>query len=455
MATTKIHSIKKTLDKSIDYIINPAKTNNGLLVSAYGCPDDAKGATESFELVRSVGTGRATILAKHLIQSFKPGEVTPEVAHEIGCQLCEKLLGTNFQYIVATHIDREHVHNHIILNQVSMDDGRSFETLKNRGGKIVWEIQKISDELCAAHGLSVIKNPKLGKGKSHYEWAKDKEGKSWKSQLKRLIDQTIMESDCFDDFLEKLRSKNVEVVYTPDKTIKIKFRLPDQQRYARGKTLGWYYDVPQIKRRIEQSYLVRTGKTLTKQRTKIIDTHADRMEQSKGLQRWAEIQNMKEASKILNMLTARNINNQQELEDRAISTFGGRIVIVGKLEDIQAKIDRISEDIRAIETYQKYKPVKEEYRKAVFKAKFERTHERELELFDLAVAELDRKYPDHKVPTIDKLKADRSQLIEERNGLNDEYKKIAAELKQLDYIRQTIQDYLSQTTTRSRRISIE
>ena len=99
MATTKIHSIKKTLDKSIDYIINPAKTNNGLLVSAYGCPDDAKGATESFELVRSVGTGRATILAKHLIQSFKPGEVTPEAAHEIGCQLCEKLLGTDFQYI--------------------------------------------------------------------------------------------------------------------------------------------------------------------------------------------------------------------------------------------------------------------------------------------------------------------------------------------------------------------
>ncbi len=324
MATTKIHSIKKTLDKSIDYIINPAKTNNGLLVSAYGCPDDAKGATESFELVRSVGTGRATILAKHLIQSFKPGEVTPEVAHEIGCQLCEKLLGTDFQYIVATHTDREHVHNHIILNQVSMGDGRSFETLKNRGGKIVWEIQKISDELCAAHGLSVIKNPKLGKGKSHYEWAKDKEGKSWKSQLKRLIDQTIMESDNFEDFLAKLRAKNVEVVYTPDKTIKIKFRLPDQQRFARGKTLGWYYDVPQIKRRIEQSYLVRTGKTLTKQRTKIIDTHTDRMEQSKGLQRWAEIQNMKEASKILNMLTARNINDQKELEDRAISMFGGR-----------------------------------------------------------------------------------------------------------------------------------
>ena len=98
-------------------------------------------------------------------------------------------------------------------------------------------------------------------------------------------------------------------MYTPEKTIKIKFRLPDQQRYVRGRTLGWYYDVPQIKRRIEQSYLLRTGKSLNKQRTKIIDTSTERMQQSKGLQRWADIQNMKDASKVINILTEYGVND--------------------------------------------------------------------------------------------------------------------------------------------------
>ena len=450
MATTNIHPIVSTLIKAIDYILDDSKTNNGLLVSAYGCPADAHGAAESFELVRSLGTGRTKTLAQHLIQSFLPGEVMPEQAHKIAQEMCEKLLGTSFQYIIATHTDKAHVHSHIIINNIDMEENKSFETLLNRHGKVFEKIREISDQICEEHGLSVIKNPQLGKGKSHYEWEQDKLGKSWKSQLKRVIDQTIMESNGFDDFLSKLRDKSVEVVYTPEKTIKIKFRLPDQQRYARGRTLGWYYDVPQIKRRIEQSYLLRTGKPLNKQRTKIIDTSTERMQKSRGLQRWADIQNMKEASKILNMLTSRNIGDQQQLEDRAVAVFGERVRVVGQLESVQARINDITDSIRIINQYHKYKPVKDEYRRTRAKKKIENSHQRELQLFDSAVAELDTKYPDHKVPSIDKLRDDKVKLKIELSELNERYKKIAAELKELDYIRQTIQDYLDHSTTREK-----
>ena len=451
MATTSIHPINATVNKAIDYILDKSKTDNGILVSTLGCTADGTKAAKEFEEIRKKGSGRTTILAQHMIQSFLPGEVTPEQAHLIGTQLAEKLLGNSFQYVLATHIDKDHIHNHIIFNEVDMIEYKSFETLLNRGKNIFKVIQKYSDELCLENELSVIKNPELGKGKTHYEWDMNNQGKSWKSQLKNIIDRTILESDNFDDFLEKLRAKEVEVVYRPENKVKIKFRLPGQQKYARGKTLGWYYDEPQLKKRIEQSYLLRTGTTKRKQRTKIIDTTTDRMKQQKSLQRWAEIQNMKEASKVLNVLTAKGISDQTELENRSVSTYGERVLLVGELNDLQSKIDDISDSIRLINQYYKYKPVKDEYRKATFKKKFAKEHEKELNIYESVVAEMSAKFPDHKVPSIEKLQADKKKLIEERSVKNDQYKKIVAELKELDYVRQTIQDYLDKSITKDKK----
>ena len=451
MATTSIHSINTTVDKAINYIIDKNKADRDTLVKSVGCAADGATAAKQFEQIRINANSKTTVLAKHLIQSFLPGEVTAEEAHKIGLELCEKLLGNSYQYVIATHIDKQHIHNHIIFNEVNSESGKSFETLMNRGGKIVEHIQKISDQLCLEHELSVIKNPKLGKGKSHYEWDMNRKGQSWKTQLKNIIDRTILESDNFDDFLSKLRAKDVEVVYRPENTIKIKFRLPEQQKFARGKTLGWYYDEPQIKRRIEQSYLIRTGRTSRKQKTKIIDTSTERMQNSKGLQRWADIQNMKEASKILNLLTAKGIDDQSELENRAISTYGDRVQIVGRLNDLQSRIDDLSDSIRMINQYYKYKPVKDEYRKSRAKKKFASAHEKELNFYNNAVAEMSAKFPDHKVPTVEKLRDEQTRLISQRKELNEQYKKIAAELKELDYIRQTIQDYLDKSTTKEKR----
>ena len=169
MATTSIHQINATVHKAIDYILDKSKTDNGILVSTLGCTADGLKAEKEFDEIRRMGSGRTTVLAQHMIQSFLPGEVTPEQAHLIGIQLAEKLLGNSFQYVLATHVDKNHIHNHIIFNEVDFVEYKSFHTLLNRGGKVYKDIQKYSDELCLANELSVIKNPELGKGKKHYE----------------------------------------------------------------------------------------------------------------------------------------------------------------------------------------------------------------------------------------------------------------------------------------------
>lgn len=378
MAITNIHPINVTLQKAVDYILNEEKTDGGMFVSTLSCNADGKKTEQEFDYVRRMGTRKTTVLAQHLVQSFLPGEVTPEQAHEIGLKLCEKLLDNSYQYILATHIDKGHIHNHIIFNEVDFINYWSFEYQQNRGGKIFEKIQKISDEICTEYGLNVIKNPELGKGKSHYEWEMDKQGKSWKTQLKNEIDQTIMESDNFDDFLSKLRAKDIEVVYRPENTIKIKFRLPEQERFARGRTLGWYYDEPQLKRRIEQCYLLRTGQKQTHKKSRLIDTSQEKFQQSKGLQRWAEIKNMQEASKLLNILTEHNLNSQEELENRSIERYGSRVEIVSKLNGLQRKIDSIGDTIKALKKYLKYKPLDDEYKKTTFKKKFAKDNEKEL-----------------------------------------------------------------------------
>ncbi len=447
MAVTTIHPIGVTLNKAIDYILNKEKTDNGMLVSTLNCTADGKKAAKEFDEIRKLGTGKTTVLAQHLVQSFEPGEVTPEQAHQVGLELAEKLLKNQYQYVISTHIDKDHIHNHIIFNEVDFINYRSFEYQMNRGGKVFEKIQKISDEICTEHGLGIIKNPELGKGKTHYEWEMDKLGKSWKTKLKNDIDNTIMESDSFEDFLEKLRAKDIETVYTPQNVIKIKFKIKHdgKEKVARGKTLGWYYDEPQIRRRIEQTYLLRTGQRLTPKKSKLIDTSQEKFQQSKGLERWAEIRNMQEAAKLLNILTEHNLNNREELENRAISRYGDRVQIVGKLNALQQQIDDIGDTIKLLNTYFKYKPVNEEYKQATFKKKFAKNHENELKYFDGAKRELTEKYPDKKIPKVETLYTRRTELMNQRKTLNEEYKKIVAELEQLDYARQTISEYLDKS----------
>ena len=227
MAVTKIHPIKSTLKKALDYIENPDKTEDKMLVSSFGCSYET--ADIEFEMLLAQAIQKGNNLAHHLIQSFAPGEATPEQAHEIGKQLADEVLQGKYSYVLTTHIDKGHVHNHLIFCAVDMVNHRKY----NSNRQSYAYIRRTSDRLCREHGLSVVQ-PSRDKGKSYAEWDAGRKGKSWKAKLKAAIDAVIPQAKDFDDFLRLMAAQGYEIKQGKF----ISFRAPGQERFTRCKTLG-------------------------------------------------------------------------------------------------------------------------------------------------------------------------------------------------------------------------
>lgn len=250
MAVTKIHAIKSTVNKAIDYITNPEKTDGTLLVSGYNCEADYAylDFKMTAELAKEVKgdytkTGGADNLAYHTIQSFaKYDKITPEEAHELGKKLANEMLEGKHEYVIATHVDKGHIHNHIILNAVSFYDYGKYRTEPYKTAR---KIRVISDRLCEEKGLHVIREP-LGKGKNRTEWEAVKNGTSWKTQIQSAIDSTIAQATDYNNFVELMKKANVEIKEGKH----IAFRLEGQQRFVRGKTIGENYTKEQILNRM-------------------------------------------------------------------------------------------------------------------------------------------------------------------------------------------------------------
>ncbi len=192
-----------------------------------------------------------------MIQSFAPGEVTPEQAMQIGEELCDRYLKGDYQYVIAVHHDKSHLHCHIIFNNTNLYNGLSFTTEHNQGRKNerAWaELREISDEICKEHGISVISEPEKGHGVSHFERDMQKEGKSWKDKLRVRIAEVMLYSRDFKDFLEKCSECGIEYVYKPSNKVKLKFRLSGkgQQKFTRADTLGADYTVERISDQIAE-----------------------------------------------------------------------------------------------------------------------------------------------------------------------------------------------------------
>ena len=437
MARTEIHPIKTTLNLAIDYIINPEKTNDYELCSTYECTLQC--ASIDFEDEFLKGTGRGDTLAKHIVQSFKPGEISPEDAHRVGRELCDKYLKGNYQYVIATHVDKSHIHNHIIFNNVSLNEHKTFEYLENRGGKSAENLRRISDEICEEHGLSVIQNPERGTSKCYYEWQQDKLGNSWKSKLKSAIDSAVKKSENFEQFLENMTAQGYE--YKQGKYLS--FRAQGQEKFTRCKrnTLGWYYEQPQIEKRIERYNSLKNG-TISTHRSKIIDTSSEKIQSSKGLERWAIIRNMQEASKMINLLTEKGVSSVEELEDKLMHIHGNRLQLAEKLNDLQDKINSTSDLVKLLETYREYKPLYAEYKAAIFKEKFRSSHGAEIAKYESALRKLKELYPDNKIPQLESERKKLYDMIDERNEKNKEYKSMRNEIDELETARKSIEDYL-------------
>lgn len=208
MAVTKIKAIRGTLSKAIAYILNPEKTDEKLLVSSYGCASET--AAREFEWTRKIaeqkGMNPVRIIARHVIQSFEIGEVTPELAHEIGKQFADEILGGKYEYVLTTHIDKDHVHNHLIFNAVDFVDYHAYKSYK----RIYYDMREVSDRLCKENGLSVIP-PSQNKGMGYKEYTEAKRGTSWKQKLKQTIDRLVITAKDYDDFLRLMQEAGYEI----------------------------------------------------------------------------------------------------------------------------------------------------------------------------------------------------------------------------------------------------
>lgn len=445
MAVTKIKAIRGTLSKAIAYILNPEKTDEKLLVSSYGCASET--AAREFEWTRKIaeqkGMNPVRIIARHVIQSFEIGEVTPELAHEIGKQFADEILGGKYEYVLTTHIDKDHVHNHLIFNAVDFVDYHAYKSYK----RIYYDMREVSDRLCKENGLSVIP-PSQNKGMGYKEYTEAKRGTSWKQKLKQTIDRLVITAKDYDDFLRLMQEAGYEI-----KTGKyISFRAEGQERFTRSKTIGENYTEERIKERIAGRTPRRNRRQTVPKGISLIGDIQERIRliDSKGYEYKAKLTILKEAARTLNYLTEKNLLQYADLEKKVEDVHSSYDRTGKELKGVEARLREIQPLIKNISNYQRLKPVYDAFQKAKDKPGFKAKHEAELVVFEAARSTLLAMQGDEKLPSMKTLQAEQQRLLEEQQRLYDERAKLKKEVKQIETIKSNVDTFLAPSVDHDR-----
>ena len=445
MAVTKIKAIRGTLSKAIAYILNPEKTDEKLLVSSYGCASET--AAREFEWTRKIaeqkGMNPVRIIARHVIQSFEIGEVTPELAHEIGKQFADEILGGKYEYVLTTHIDKDHVHNHLIFNAVDFVDYHAYKSYK----RIYYDMREVSDRLCKENGLSVIP-PSQNKGMGYKEYTEAKRGTSWKQKLKQTIDRLVITAKDYDDFLRLMQEAGYEI-----KTGKyISFRAEGQERFTRSKTIGENYTEERIKERIAGRTPRRSQRQTTPKGISLIGDIQERIRliDSKGYEHKAKLTILKEASRTLNYLTENNLLQYDDLEKKVEDVHISYDRTGKELKGVETRLREVQPLIKNISNYQRLKPVYDAFQKAKDKPGFKAKHEAELVIFEAARSTLLAMQGDEKLPSLKTLQAEQQRLLDEQQRLYDERAKLKKEVKQIETIKSNVDTFLAPSADHDR-----
>ena len=445
MAVTKIKAIRGTLSKAIAYILNPEKTDEKLLVSSYGCASET--AAREFEWTRKIaeqkGMNPVRIIARHVIQSFEIGEVTPELAHEIGKQFADEILGGKYEYVLTTHIDKDHVHNHLIFNAVDFVDYHAYKSYK----RIYYDMREVSDRLCKENGLSVIP-PSQNKGMGYKEYTEAKRGTSWKQKLKQTIDRLVITAKDYDDFLRLMQEAGYEI-----KTGKyISFRAEGQERFTRSKTIGENYTEERIKERIAGRTPRRSRKQTAPKGISLIGDIQERIRliDSKGYEYKAKLTILKEAARTLNYLTENNLLQYADLEKKVEDAHSSYDRTGKELKGVEARLREVQPLIKNISNYQRLKPVYDAFQKAKDKPGFKAKHEAELVIFEAARSTLLAMQGDEKLPSLKTLQAQQQRLLDEQQRLYDERAKLKKEVKQIETIKSNVDTFLAPSADHDR-----
>ena len=443
MAITKIHPIKSTLNLAIDYIVNGDKTDEQLLVSTHKC-HESTAHTQFLRTRENVGT-KGTVLARHLIQSFLLGETTPEIAHQIGMELCKKILKDEYEFVLSTHIDKGHIHNHIIFNNVNMVTGRCYQSNK----KSYHQIRYHSDKLCKENSLSVIdefyesykKKYKIN-GKSWYENEQAKHGTSWKSKLQFDIDRIIKQSKDWYEFLKKMADLGYEIKYGKH----IAFKPKDKARFTRTKTIGEDYTEERLKERIAEREFIKTP-DVKKRIGNVIDMNTNaKVKESKGYEYWATKHNLHTMAESVIYIREHGIKSVKQLDEYIQKAADERQNIQEKIKAIDEEMKKLSTTMEQVHTVKKYRACYKEYTANPSDKAFFEEYKAQITLYENALSELKKSYS--KLPNSKDILAELDKLQEKKNSLMQEYSSSKSTMDELYKIRKNYGIYMGKEMER-------
>ncbi len=422
MAVTKIKPIKSTLKKAFDYIENPDKTDGKLLVSSYGCSYETADIEFAFTLSKARERGRN--LAHHLIQSFSPEDrITPETAHEIGKKLADKITGGKYEYVLTTHIDKNHIHNHLIFCAADFIEHKRYVSNK----KSYYQIRRISDELCREYGLSVVEPENKVCRREYYP---DKKEISYKSALRKKIDLLIPQCNNLEEVLKYLQNDGYEI--KRGKYISVRSR--DQIRFTRLKSLGGDYTEQAICERIN-------GKSKNISLIIDIQNSAQALE-NKGYAHWVKIYNAKQTAQTIDFLTKHDIDDIDKLHTM-IDTAAGQIDSINeKRKACDKKLSDILLVMKHVSAIKETKDIYEAYRKSKNPSAYQARHEREIIIYEAAVKAI-RDFGFCKIPPLDQLKQQYADEQTRRQLLYQEYTEVKEKLKEYETVRYNVEEILS------------
>lgn len=442
MAITKIHPIKSTLNLAISYITNEEKTDEKILVTTNNCFTTT--AHTSFLRTREDNNVHGSVLARHLIQSFLPGEATPEFAHQIGLELCKKILKDEYEFVLSTHIDKGHIHNHIIFNNVNMVTGKCYQSNK----KSYHQIRYQSDKLCKEYELSVIdeyyeayKRKYKTKGKSWYENEESKRGNSWKSKLQFDIDRIIKQSKNWNEFLKKMTDLGYKIKYGKH----IAFKHKDKKRFTRAKTIGEDYTEDRLKERILDDANQRY--TVKKRVGNIIDiSNNEKVKSSKGYEFWATKHNLQVATDTVIVMREKGFKSLAQLDEFIKQSADKRQNLQDEIKAIEDKIATLSTNMENIHTVAEYRQIYQAYKSDKTDKAFFEEHKSQIMLYEKALSELKKSYS--KMPSSKDILKDLDLLHEKKNTLMQEYSSSKSEMVELYHMRKNYEKYMGKEMER-------
>ena len=440
MATTRLmalhvgkgRTVAAALVRSTDYVENPDKTNEGELITTYACDPHTVDAEfllskRQYLAITGRGQGDRDVIAYQTRQSFKPGEITPELAHKIAYELAMRFTKGKHAFVAATHIDKAHIHSHIIFNSTTLDCNLKFRDFLGSARAL----RRLSDQICLENGLSIIENPK--RGSKHYgEWLGDKRPLSYQEKLQLAIDKILFEKPAgFDAFLSDMQTAGYEVKQGKY----LAFRAPSQQKLTRLRSLGDGYSEQEI-------HAILSGKkSLSPSRSKaarqelqrvnlLVDIQA-KLQAGKGpsYARWAKVFNLKQMAQTLNFLTENNLLEYAELEEKTAAASAHFNKLSARIKAAETRMAEIGHLKAHIINYAKTRDVYIAYRKAGYSKKFHEVHASDILLHKAAKAAF-RTLPG-KIPTIKTLQAEYETLLSDKKKAYAAYAAIRKEMKEL------------------------